>query len=310
MSVWLSALSTAIDAGAVIVLAGMGELILQRSGVLNLGIEGMISIGAMSAVIAATEFSSPYASLTVAVLVGAVVGLAFGGAVVVARADQVLVGLAFAVGGIGLANEIGGSYSGTAITSVFRPVAIPLLSDIPQVGPALFEHDPLVYFAYLGLPALVAFFLFRTQAGLDLRAVGENPSAADATGTSVMLIRMGACVTAGALAGAGGAALSISFTPGWSPGVVAGRGWVSLAVVIFALWRPWRLVFGALLFGGMLSLSFIAQEQGWGVAPPVLNMMPYVVTLALIALPAFVPRWRRASLPPAALSTPYFREER
>ena len=212
MKTFFNIMSTAIDAGAVIVYTGMGELMLERTGVMNLGLEGMIAIGAATAVIAAQWASTPFIAAGVAVLVGAVMGLAFAIAVVVVRANQVLVGLAMFLIGTGLAAHLGGSVAGNPPPISFNPVAIPWLSDIPQVGDALFNHDPLVYFGYLALPIIVWFVLNRTRHGINLNAVGEDPAAADASGVSVMGIRMFYAILGGAFAGLGGATLSLAFT--------------------------------------------------------------------------------------------------
>ena len=310
MRTFFNIISTAIDAGAVIVYTGMGELMLERSGVMNLGLEGIIAIGAATAVIASQWASTPFIAAGVAVLVGAIMGLAFGIAVVVVRANQVLVGLAVFLIGTGLAAHLGGSVSGSPPPISFNPVAIPWLSDIPQVGDALFNHDPLVYFGYLALPIIVWFVLNRTRHGINLNAVGEDPAAADASGVSVMGIRMFYSILGGAFAGIGGATLSLAFTPGWTTGIVAGRGWIALAVVIFALWKPGRLVFGAILFGALISVSFVAQDKGWPIPGQVLNMLPYLITLALIVVAVLRTRGTRTTIAPAALAEPYFREDR
>jgi general nucleoside transport system permease protein len=310
MNLVFSATRTAIDSGAVIVLAGSGELLMERAGMLNLGLEGIVSIGAVSAVIAASSTSNVWACLLAAMAGGALMGLIYAVATVAFRANQVLCGLALVLFGTGLANHLGASFSGKPMGSQFVAWKVPGLSRLGDVGDALFVHDPLVLAAYTVVPLLVAFLLYRTRHGLNLRAVGENPGAADAMGVNVFAMRFVYALIGGAIAGAGGAALSMSFTPGWAPGLVAGSGWIALAVVIFAAWRPGWLVLGAFLFGLMRALSFIGQERGWSLPAPVLNMLPYVLTLLLIAAPAFFKRFRRATTPPAALATPYFREER
>lgn len=310
MSVWANTLNTAVDAGAVIVLAGSGELLAERSGVLNLGLEGFVTMGAVSGVIVATQTESASLGLAAAVGVGALAGLVFGVLVAVVRANQILCGLAAVLAGIGLANQWGTPYSGRPVPAVFRPVEIPVLGDLPFIGTVLFDHDPLVLASYILVPTVLWYVLHRTRAGIAVRAVGDNPAAADSAGVRVTLTRVTTCTIAGGLAGAGGVALSLSFTPGWSQGVVAGRGWVALAVVIFAMWRPLRLVFGAVLFGAMTSVSFIGQEQNWDMPAPVLNMLPFVVTLLLVAITAMRPSTSRRSAAPAALTLPYHREER
>lgn len=310
MNTFTTIIKTSIDAGAVIVFAGMGELLLERTGVLNLGLEGFIAISAASAVIAAQWASSPFVALGIAMLVGAGMGIAFMLVTVIFRANQVLAGLAFFLVGIGLARHLGGSVAGNLPPVTFESVPIPLLSDIPQVGSMLFDHDPLVYIGYLVLPVAVWFVLNRTRHGINMRAAGEDPAAADATGVAVTAIRSFYAVLAGVLAGIGGATLSLAFTPGWTPNVVAGRGWIALAVVIFAMWRPGRLIVGAILFGALISVSFIAQDHGWNIPGQVLNMLPYVITLVLIVVAVVRSRERRATNAPAALAMPFFREER
>jgi simple sugar transport system permease protein len=313
VNVYFASLRTAIDASTVVLLASMGAMLTERVGVLNLSQEGLIGIGAAAAVIASTSIDNPWLCLLVASSAGAVMGLAFALSVVGLRANQVLCGLAFALLGIGLSNQLGDGRQGSPVQTVFRSVEIPGLSDIPQIGPALFDHNLVVYLTYLVLPAVVWFLLFRTRHGMNMRAVGENPAAADAVGINVTGVRMAYTTLGAALSGAGGAFLMLSFTPVWSENVARGRGWVALAVVIFAAWRPWLLVVGALLYGAMISLEFRAQSENWGIPPLALSMLPYLVTLILILIPAAAAklgRRARASAAPAALGTPFFREER
>ena len=197
--------------------------------------------------------------------------------------------------------------------SRFEPVEIPVLSDIPIVGEALFDQDPVVYFTFYVLPVMLWFLLFRTRHGMNLRAVGENPAAADAVGVNVTGMRFTYATIGAALSGAGGAHLVLGYTQNWSIGVVSGAGWVSLAVVIFAAWRPFLVVLGSLLFGAMTSLGFVAQARQWNVPSYVLAMLPYLVTLVLILVPAGLAAFSRrvrASAAPAALAVPYFREDR
>ena len=313
MNVFLAALRTAIDAGTVVVLAGMGELLTERVGVINLGQEGLIGIGAITAVIVADLGAGPWVALLAGMAVGGMFGLLFATSVVIVRTNQVLTGLALVLIGVGLSNQLGNDYQGSPVTHTFTPFEIPLLADIPQIGPALFDHSLVVYLSYVVLPAVVAVLLFRTRHGMNLRAVGENPAAADAAGISVTGMRLAYTSLGAALSAAGGAFLMLDFTTNWSVNVARGRGWVALAVVIFAAWRPFLLVFGALLFGAMISLGFIAQQQNWGIPSFVLAMLPYLVTLALIIGPAALARFGvkvRSSVAPGGLAQPYFREER
>jgi general nucleoside transport system permease protein len=313
MNIYLAALRTAIDAGTVVVLAGMGELLAERVGVLDLGLEGLIGMGAVAAVITASHVSSPWVAFLAGMAVAGLLGLAFALSVVVVRTNQVLTGLAVVLIGVGLSDQLGNDYQGSPVAHTFASVKIPVLGNIPQIGPALFDHALVVYIGYILLPLVVAVMLFRTRHGMNLRAVGENPAAADAAGINVTGMRLAYTTIGAALAGAGGAFLMLSFTPVWAVDVARGRGWVALAVVIFAAWRPFLLVFGALLFGAMISLGFIAQQQNWGISSFLLAMLPYLVTLALIIVPSALSRFGfkfRSSVAPAALATPYFREER
>jgi simple sugar transport system permease protein len=240
-------------------------------------------------------------------------GLLFATSVVVVRTNQVLTGLALVLIGVGLSNQLGNGFQGSPVTSRFDSFRIPLLADIPQLGPALFDHTAIVYLSYIILPIAVWFLLFRTRHGMNLRAVGENPAAADAAGINVTGMRLMYTTIGAALSGAGGAFLMLVLTRGWSVDVARGRGWVALAVVIFAAWRPSLLVFGAFLFGAMTSLEFVAQRQNWGIPSSLLSTLPYVVTLALIVGPAALTRFGykgRSSVAPGSLAQPYFREER
>jgi ABC-type uncharacterized transport system permease subunit len=313
VNVYFASLRTAIDASTVVLLASMGAMLTERVGVLNLSQEGLIGIGAVAAVIAATSIDSPWLCLLIGAGAGALMGVAFAFSVVVVRANQVLCGLAFALLGIGLSNQLGDGRQGSPVQTLFRPVEIPLLSEIPQIGPSLFNHDLVVYLTYLVLPAVVAFVLFHTRHGMNLRSVGESPAAADAVGISVTGMRMVYTTLGAALSGAGGAFLMLSFTPVWPENVARGRGWVALAVVIFAARRPWLLVVGSLLYGAMISLEFRAQADNWEIPSLALSMLPYLVTLILILIPAAAAklgRRARSTGAPAALGIPYFREQR
>ena len=313
MSAFTSALHIAVAAGTVIVLAGLGELLLERTGVMNLGIEGIVSIGAVAAVLSALTFSDPWVCLLIAMAAGMVGGALFALFAVVLRIDQVLVGLAIFLIGIGLTNQLGSDQANVPIAVQFGVVKIPGLVDLPVIGKALFNQPLLVYIAYVVLPIAATLLLFRTRHGINLRSVGEDPAAADGAGVNVTGMRIGYSLVAGALQAAGGAFLMLSFTPSFSANPAGGRGWIALAAVIFAGWVPWRLVFAALLFGGMISLGFTAQAQNWNVPTVVFTELPYVMTLVLMV--AFVARLKLAhanlrEVAPAALGEPYFREER
>jgi simple sugar transport system permease protein len=313
MSLVTDILATALPASTSVALAASGEMVNERAGTLNLGQEGLLSLGAVSAFIVGTNTRNPFLALGIGAVVAAVAGVVFATAAIGIRANQVLTGLALAVGGVGLANQLGNGRQGVLLISRFEPVEIPILSDIPFVGHVLFDQDPVVYFAFYVLPVVLWYVLFRTRHGLNLRAVGENPAAADAAGVNVTGMRFTYATIGAALSGAGGAHLVLGYTQNWSIGVVSGAGWVSLAVVIFAAWRPFLVVLGALLFGAMTSLGFVAQARDWNVPSYVLAMLPYLVTLVLILVPAGLAGLGhrvRASAAPASLAVPYFREER
>jgi len=304
-------LHTAVLAGGVPALAALGEVLAERVGVINLGVEGLMALGALSAVVAVVATSNPYLGLLAALGVGLALGLVFAFVTVQIRANQVLCGLALTLLGTGLAAALGKPYSGTPVPALFGPVPLPYLSRIPVLGPAFFAQNILVYVIYLVLPVGLHYLLFRTRHGLHLRAVGENPAAADAAGIPVQRIRFCYVAAGAALAAAAGAYLTLCFVPSWSEGVVAGRGWIAVALVIFAGYRPINAVAGALLFGTTTALGFLGQARNWPVAAPVLSMLPYLATLLLLIVPvATSPAMRRRMAAPAALGLAYFRDER
>jgi simple sugar transport system permease protein len=311
MNVATGLLHTAVLAGGVPALAALGEVLSERVGVINLGVEGLMALGAITAVITVVGCANPYLGFLAAFAVGLAVGIGFALVTVQIRANQVLCGLALTLMGTGFAATLGKPYAGTPLPAIFQPVVIPYLSRIPLLGEALFSQNILVYVIYLILPLGLHFLMFHTRHGLNLRAVGENPAAADAAGIAVQRIRF-CYVTLGAgFAAAAGAYLTLCFVPSWSDGVVAGRGWIAVALVIFAGFRPINAVLGALLFGATTALGFLGQARNWPVAPALLSMLPYLGTLALMIVPAAAsPRLRRLLAAPAALGLPYFRDER
>jgi simple sugar transport system permease protein len=304
-------LQTSVLAGGVPALAALGEVLGERVGVINLGVEGLMSMGAVTAVAMVVATSNPYLGFLAALGVGLACGMLFAFVTVTVRANQVLCGLALTMIGTGLATAVGKPLSGTPIPALFAPLHIPLLSRIPVLGEALFSQNILVYLIYFILPAAFHFLFFHTRHGLNLRAVGENPAAADAAGIPLQRIRFIYVSLGAALAAGAGAYLTLCFVPSWSEGVVAGRGWIAVALVIFAGYRPINAVLAALLFGGITSLGFLGQARNWPVAPAVLSMLPYLGTLVLLIVPVVAsPRIRRLMAAPAALGIPYFRDER
>lgn len=303
-------LSTALLAGGVLVLGALGEVLAERVGVFNLGLEGLFALGGVTAIITVAQGASPVVGLLAAIMVGAVFGAVFAGAVVGLRANQTLCGLALTIAGSGLASAAGRPYSGQPARAVFEGVAIPVLSDLPVLGRAVFSQSPLIYLIWIVLPLFLHWLLYRTRHGLNLRAVGENPAAADAAGVKVGLLRFGYVVAGAGLAGAAGATLTLAFVPSWSDGITGGRGWIAVALVIFAGFRPLNATLGAFLFGLITALGFVGQARNWPVPPAVLSMLPYLGTIAFMILPALLAGRTRRLSAPAALGVPYFRDER
>jgi general nucleoside transport system permease protein len=311
MDIIAGLLQTSILAGGVLALAALGEVLSERVGVVNLGVEGLMALGAIMAIAIVTASPNPALGLIGALGVGFVVGMIFASATVVLRANQVLCGLALTLMGTGLAATIGKAYSGMPARATFAPVEIPYLSEIPLLGRALFTQNILVYLIYIVLPVALHFIMFRTRHGLNLRAVGENPAAADAAGISVQKFRFWYVAAGSSLAAGAGAYLTLAFVPSWSEGVVAGRGWIAVALVIFAGYRPINAVLAALLFGAITSLGFVGQARNWPIAAPILSMLPYLGTIALIIMPVLAwHRVRRLMAAPAALGEPYYRDVR
>jgi general nucleoside transport system permease protein len=303
-------LTIATLSGGVLVFAALGEVMCERVGVVNLGIEGIMSLGAVSAVIAGGRDGS-MAGLATALAVGALLGVIYAFATVVAKANQILCGLAFTFLGLGLSAWIGAPYSGQPLPAHFEPIAIPILSTLPVVGPAFFDQNILAYVGYLLLPSAFSFLLYNTRHGINLRAVGEHPAAADAAGVPVTTIRFFYVVIGAILAATSGAYLTLAFIPSWSEGMTAGRGWIALALVIFARYSPWKTVAGALFFGVITSFGFVAQVRNWGLPASFFSMLPYLGTIAVMLLPLLQgKRLHKRWIAPAALGTAYFRDER
>lgn len=283
-----------------ILLAAIGELVVERAGVLNLGVEGMMITGAVTGFIVAVATQNPYLGFIGAAFGGAALALLFAILTQLLLSNQVATGLALTLAGLGLSSLLGQPYVGIRAPSLPK-LDIPLLSDIPILGPVLFQHDPMVYVG-LAICAGTFAFLKYTRGGLILRAVGENHDAAHALGYKVIRIRTLAILFGGACAGLGGAYLSLVRVPQWTEGVTAGAGWIALAIVVFASWRPGRLVVGAYLFGGIGALQLNLQAARAPIPVELLSMAPYLVTiLTLVALSA----GRGAGGAPGALGKPF-----
>ena len=271
-----------LAAGTPLVYAALGELVTEKAGVLNLGVEGMMLVGAVVAFIVAANSKSPWLGLGAGMCAGAALSLIFAVVTLTLQANQVASGLALSLFGVGLSAFVGLDYVSVVIEPI-RPWAIPGLSDLPVVGKILFGHNPLVYLS-LVLFAAIQWFLFKTRAGLILRAVGESPQSAHAIGYPVVRIRYLAVLFGGACAGLGGAYLSIAYNPSWTENMSAGRGWIALALVVFATWKPWRVLAGAYLFGGVTLAQFQAQALGVEIPSQYLSMLPYVATILVLAI--------------------------
>ncbi len=312
----VSILTVALQAGTSLIFAAVGEIFTERAGVLNLGLEGILIMGAVTAF--ATAYHSQ--SLLLAVLTAMVVGGMLAGIhaflTVTLRADQVVSGLALTLFGLGLSSFLGQRLGndGAPLVGLVGPkfgrIAIPGLSEIPVLGDALFRQDLLVYLMYITVP-LAAYLLYRTRVGLHLRAVGEDPATADAMGVSVTAVRYLATIGGGMLMGLAGAHLSLAYTPGWTENLTGGRGWIAIALVIFATWDPGRAVLGALLFGGVNAVQFRLQAAGGSIIPAaVLAMMPYLLTIVVLTVITVYENVSRRLGAPAALGLPYARGER
>jgi len=275
-------LASLMVAATPILLAAIGELVVERAGVLNLGVEGMMITGAVCGFVVAVATNSPWLGFLGAAVGGALLSLIFGFLTQFLLSNQVATGLALTLFGLGLSALIGQGYIGVKAPS-FPDWYIPLLGDIPFVGPIVFQHDPMVYVG-LAIVAGTWGYLKYSRAGLILRAVGENHEAAHALGYHVLRVRMLAIMFGGACAGLGGAYLSLVRVPQWTEGMTAGAGWIALAIVVFASWRPWRLLLGAYLFGGVTVLQLNLQAAGAAIGVEYLSMAPYLATIAVLVI--------------------------
>jgi len=278
----LASIMTMMTAATPLMFAATGELICERSGVLNLGIEGMMLIGAVFGFAAAAVTGNATLGLLVAATSGAFAALIFGILTLNLLSNQVATGLALTIFGTGLSALVGVDYVGETIDQI-GSIHIPVVSDLPIVGRLLFGHDPLVYLAILILLGS-SWFLNRSRWGMILRAVGDSDVSAHAIGYPVIAIRFAAVTFGGLMAGLGGGYLSLVYTPLWAENMTAGRGWIALALVVFASWRPARVLFGAILFGGITILQLNAQAAGLGIPASFMSMLPYIATIVVLVL--------------------------
>ena len=304
---WVQTLHQAVIAGTPLALAGLGELLVETVGVLNLGVEGTMLIGAVTAYATALATGNLWIALTAGALAGSLFGLLHAFLTVTLRANQIAIGLTLVFLGTGLSGYAGQSIAGAPVAQSFETVAIPGFGALPLVGPILFRQDWVVYGAGL-LGVAVWVFLRFTATGLNLRATGEDPAAADAAGVPVVAIRYLATIAGGALAGVAGGYFSLAVAHAWADQITGGQGWIALSLVIASNWKPLRLICFSLLFGIVDSLYFSLQALGADFPSSILQMAPYVFTLVVLAIGV---AWRKElGVVPAMLGRPYDREER
>jgi ABC-type uncharacterized transport system permease subunit len=278
--IFIDVLAGGVRGGTAILYAALGETLAERAGVINLGTEGSMLTGALAAYAVTAETGNPWAGVLAGALAGALLAAVHAFVVLSRGANQLATGLVVLFLGAGLTSMLGSAYVGQAINP-FQPYPIPVLSHIPWVGPVLFSHDPLVYLSYLLAPALW-WLLFRSRWGLVVRSAGERPAVLSTYGRSPLLVRYLAVVGGGLLAGVGGAHLSTAYANAWFENMTAGRGFIAVALVIFAAWHPLRAVGGAYLFGAALALSPALQARGYGFNQFALDALPYLVTIAAL----------------------------
>ncbi|PIE61760.1 MAG: ABC transporter permease [Desulfobacterales bacterium] len=301
----ISTIQRTMVAGTPLLLATTGEVLCERSGILNLGVEGVMAVGAVVAFIVTMTTGQPWLGVLAAVGAGMAISVIHAFASISLQANQVVSGLALTMLGLGLSGMMGKSYVGRPLSVKMEDIEIPWLSDIPYIGQALFHQSPFFYMAVI-LALVTWFFLERTRLGIQVRSTGENPKATEAQGVNVYAVRYGSVIIGGAFSALAGAHLSISYSKSWVEGMTAGRGWIAIALTIFALWNPGRAIWASFLFGGIFVAQYLMQPLG--ISPNFLAMLPYAATLIIL----FVISLRDAKKlnAPAMLAAPYKRGER
>ena len=301
-------LAAAVRSGTPILYAALGEIITEKSGVMNLGLEGIMLMGALSGFTTTLATGNPWLGLLSAFIIGASLGLIHSFLCVSLGSNQVVCGLAMTMFGSGASAIIGRSHVGVTIPGL-NSLHIPVLSDIPVIGKVFFSHDAMVYISFMLVGVLFCFINY-TRPGMNMRAVGDNPKAADAMGLPVARIRYSYCIVGAGLVALGGAYMSVVYNKFWAEGMIAGRGWIAVAMVIFAIWNPFQAAVGAWLFGGVEAFQLRLQTVGTSIPASLLMMLPYVMTIAVLLLIS-MSKGRSITLrAPAALGTPFYREER
>lgn len=295
-------LFAAIKTGTPLLFIALGEVICEKSGVLNLGQEGMMLMGAVVGFLAAYTTGSAGLGIFGAIFMGMIMSLIFAFLVLHLGANQVATGLALTIFGTGLSAFVGADVVGQTVQG-FQPIIIPLLSDIPLLGKILFTHDLLVYVSF-AMAGAVAYVANKTRTGLVLKAVGENPHAANAIGIKVLRVRYCAIMFGGAMAGLSGAYMSLVYTPMWIENMSSGRGWIALALVVFASWRIGNIMLGAYLFGLASIMHLVLQGMGWSISPNLLAMLPYVATVLVMVIIS-ADKFKEKLLAPRSLGKPF-----
>ncbi|SBS35500.1 L-arabinose transporter permease protein [Marinomonas spartinae] len=295
-------LFSAIKTGTPLLFIALGEVICEKSGVLNLGQEGMMLMGAVVGFLAAYSTGNMAFGVLAAMAMGCVMSLIFGVLVLHLGANQVATGLALTIFGTGLSAFVGSDFVGKTIQG-FNPIPIPYLSSIPYLGKILFEHDLLVYLSFI-MTVLIMYVANKTRLGLTLKAVGENPNAANAIGIKVLRVRYLAIMFGGAMTGIAGAYMSLVYTPMWAENMTAGRGWIALALVVFASWRVGRIMLGAYLFGLASIMHLVLQGFGWTISTNLLAMLPYVATVFVMVIIS-ADKFKEKLLAPRSLGKPF-----
>lgn len=299
-----------IASGTPLLFATLGEILTEKVGNLNLGVEGMMIMGASFSFVVGMSTGSALLALLAGMAAGGLAALIYAFLTVSLRTNQVVTGLSLTIFGTGLADFVGKTVTGktlpTVVTGLYMPVKLPLLGDIPVIG-ALFNQSILVYFGYI-VAIVMWIYLYRTSAGLRARAVGENPGSADAAGISVSRNKYIHICIGGILSGIAGAYLSLYYSPTWQPGITGGMGWIAVALVIFSVWNPMRAILGAYVFGGLKIIGFQFQKMGIDIPASIVDMLPYIVTVLVLIFVSI--RQSRKNPPPGSLGNAYFREER
>ncbi len=307
LEILTSILVRTVVAGTPLLLGTMGEVVTERAGILNLGIEGMMSFGAVTGFIVTFTTGNPWLGMIAAIIAGALISLIHAFVTVSLRANQVVSGLALTMLGIGLSGLWGKPYIGRPLSIKMNAIAIPYLSDIPVLGQVLFYQDAYFYLS-VGLGVLVWFMIKHTKVGITIRSVGENPKAAETMGINVSMVKYLCVMIGGAFAGMAGAHLSTAYSKSWIEGMTSGRGWIVIALTIFALWEPSKAFIGAYVFGGIFVIQYVLQPLG--ISPNLLAMLPYLTTLGVLLFYGLSSKGQRKMSAPATLGEPYIRGSR